>query len=153
MVDEYATVATDVTRHMSFDTAVLLSNSTINALHFPDLTTSGISDTGGGGGGGDERGSRATSFVLDGIGMCESMTESTCSTGGQNDSVQNNHTNTHQSDASVTNNFKLEKKDLAIQKKRRSRKSQYDALIDVTSFDKIETVAVIDGESEPDDVW
>lgn len=121
----------DSTRNISFDSGTLLTSSAINALHFPDLSTSGISDSGC---------NRRTSILLDGIGMCESMTESFCSTGGQDDS-------------SMMNNLKLERKDSTTQRKRRSRKSQYDALIDGTSLDKIEPVALIDEQNEPDDVW
>ncbi len=121
----------DSTRNISFDSGTLLTSSAINALHFPDLSTSGISESGC---------NRRTSILLDGIGMCESMTESFCSTGGQDDS-------------SMMNNLKLERKDSTTQRKRRSRKSQYDALIDGTSLDKIEPVALIDEQNEPDDVW
>jgi hypothetical protein len=135
MTDQYL----DATRNISFDSGTLLTSSAINALHFPDLSTSGISDSGC---------NRRTSILLDGIGMCESMTESFCSTGGQDDSSM-----FIQSDPSMMNNFKLERKDSTTQRKRRSRKSQYDALIDGTSLDKIEPVALIDEQNEPDDVW
>jgi hypothetical protein len=104
-------------------------------LHFPGLSTSGISDTAG---------SRRASILLDGIGMCESMTESFCSTGGQDDGTHNNLP----SDSYGT---KLERRDST--KKRRSRKAQYDASIDGTSLDKIEAVNVIDEHNEPDDAW
>ncbi len=131
MTDQYLSSMIDSTRNISFDAVTLLTTSTINTLHFPGLATSEISDLGG---------SRRTSFLFDGIGMCESMTESFCSTGGQDDS-------------SMMNNLKLERKDSTTQRKRRSRKSQYDALIDGTSLDKIEPVALIDEQNEPDDVW
>jgi hypothetical protein len=131
MTDQYLSSMIDSTRNISFDSGTLLTSSAINALHFPDLSTSGISESGC---------NRRTSILLDGIGMCESMTESFCSTGGQDDS-------------SMMNNLKLERKDSTTQRKRRSRKSQYDALIDGTSLDKIEPVALIDEQNEPDDVW
>jgi len=139
MADQYRTSMIDSTRNISFDAVTLLTTSTINTLHFPGLATSEISDLGG---------SRRTSFLFDGIGMCESMTESFCSTGGQDDT---HTTNALQSDISMTNNSKLERRDST--KKRRSRKSQYDAAIDGTSLDKIETVNVIDGQNEADDAW
>ena len=144
MADQYLASMIDSTRNISFDSGALLTSSAINALHFPGLSTSGISDSGG---------NRRTSILLDGIGMCESMTESFCSTGGQDDSLLINNTNTLPSDPSTTNNLKLERKDSTTQRKRRSRKSQYDALIDGPSLDKIETVALIDEQNEPDDVW
>ena len=134
----------DMTQSISIDPSALLTTSTINALHFPDLTTSGISDSGGG---------RSTNLNLDGVGMCESMTESFCSTGGQDDQTSLNNTNTHQSDTSMTSNYKLERKDSNAQKRRRSRKAIYDASIDGTTLDKIESVTVIDEQNEPDDAW
>jgi hypothetical protein len=75
--------------------------------------------------------------------MCESMTESFCSTGGQDDGIFTHNTESHSS--------KLERKDST--KKRRSRKAQYDASIDGASLDKIESVNVIDEQNEPDDAW
>ncbi|CAF0882253.1 unnamed protein product [Adineta ricciae] len=130
---------------ISFDPSALLTTSTINNLHFPDLTTSGISDSGGGGGG------RPTSFILDGVGMCESMTESFCSVAGQDDAVLVNSTNGLHPDASLRS---LEKKNATnAQKKRRSRKAQYDASTDGISLDKIEPVNAIDEQNETDDSW
>jgi hypothetical protein len=140
MAEQYFASFIDPIRGISFDTAALLTSSTINALHFPGLTTSEISDAGG---------SRRTSFLLDGIGMCESMTESFCSAMGQDETILINI----QSDISTINNSKLEKKDSITQKKRRSRKAQYDASTDGASLDKIETVDVIDEQNEPDDAW
>jgi hypothetical protein len=145
MADQYLASMIDPTRCISFDTAALLTSSTINALHFPGLSTSGISDSG--------VGSRTTSFLLDGIGMCESMTESFCSTGGPDDTMPMNNSNIYHPDTSMTNIFKLERKDSNAQKRRRSRKSLFDASIDGTSLDKIETVLVIDEQNEPDDAW
>ena len=142
MTDRYLSAMNDMTQSISIDPSALLTTSTINALHFPDLTTSGISDSGGG---------RTTNFNFEGVGMCESMTESFCSTNGQDDSILNHTTNPLQSDTSGSNNPKLERKDST--KKRRSRKAQYDASIDGTSLDKIETVNVIDEQNEPDDAW
>ena len=145
MAEQYLASMIDPTRCISFDTAALLTSSTINALHFPGLSTSGISDSG--------VGSRTTSFLLDGIGMCESMTESFCSTGGQDDLMSMNNSNNHPSDTSTTNVFKLDRKDPNAQKRRRSRKAIFDAIMDGTSLDKIETVTVIDEQNEPDDAW
>jgi hypothetical protein len=135
MADQYRTTMFDSTRNISFDSVALLTTSTLNTLHFPGLATSGISDV---------EGSRRTSFLLDGIGMCESMTESFCSNGGQDDGISN----TFQSDH---NHSKLERKDST--KKRRSRKAQFDASMDGTPLDKIETVNVIDEQNESDDAW
>ena len=129
MADQYRTSMIDSTRNLSFDTVTLLTTSTLNTLHFPNLSTSGISDSGG---------SRRTSFLLDGIGMCESMTESFCSTGGQDDGL-------------TINGSKLERKDST--KKRRSRKAQYDASVDGVTLDKIEAVTLIDEQNEADDAW
>jgi len=142
MADQYRTSMIESSRNISFDTVALLTTSTINTLHFPGLITSGMSDS---------NASRRTSVLLDGLGMCESMTESFCSNNGQDDSILNQNTNTLQLDTSGTNNPKLERKDST--KKRRSRKAQYDASIDGTSLDKIETVNVIDEQNEPDDAW
>jgi hypothetical protein len=139
MADQYRTSMIDSSRNISFDTVALLTTSTINTLHFPGLGASGISDSGG---------SRRASILLDGLGMCESMTESFCSNGCQDDPTSNY---TLQSDALGLNNPKLERRDST--KKRRSRKAQYDASIDGTSLDKIETVNVIDEQNEPDDAW
>jgi len=142
MADQYRTSMIESSRNISFDTVALLTTSTINTLHFPGLITSGMSDS---------NASRRTSALLDGLGMCESMTESFCSNNGQDDSILNQNTNTHQLDTSGTNHPKLERKDST--KKRRSRKAQYDASIDGTSLDKIEAVNVIDEQNEPDDAW
>ncbi|CAF1410696.1 unnamed protein product [Adineta steineri] len=144
MTDQYLASLIDSTRSISFDSGTLLTSSAINALHFPGLSTSGISDSGG---------NRRASLLLDGIGMCESMTESFCSTGGQDDTMIINTSNILQSDSSMINNLKLERKDSTAQRKRRSRKSQFDASVDGTPLDKIETVALIDEQNEPDDVW
>ena len=127
---------------MPFDTAALLTNSTINALHFPDLSSSGISDSPAAG-----NGHRRDSLILDGIGMCESMTESFCSNVGQDESVV---LHSQPSDAA---SHKLESKDSFTHRKRRSRKAQYDALFDSPSLDKIEMVSIIDDQNEGDDVW
>ncbi|CAF1470895.1 unnamed protein product [Adineta ricciae] len=131
MTDQYLGSMIDSTRNLSFDSTTLLTTSAINALHFPGLSTSGISDSGG---------NRRTSLLLDGIGMCESMTESICSNGGQDDSL-------------MTNNVKLERKDSTAQRKRRSRKSLFDGSVDGPSLDKIEAVTLIDEQNEPDDLW
>ena len=140
----------DSTQSISLDPSALLTTSTINALHFPDLTTSGISDTGT---------SRMVSLNLDGVGMCESMTESFCSVLEQDESVLVNNTYGLQADTSMTNSLKqVGKKDsltdnMKAQKKRRSRKAQYDASVDGVTLDKIETVNVNEEQIEPDDVW
>ncbi|CAF0784555.1 unnamed protein product [Adineta ricciae] len=131
MADQCLGSMIDSTRNLSFDSTTLLTTSAINALHFPGLSTSGISDSGG---------NRRTSLLLDGIGMCESMTESICSNGGQDDSL-------------MMNNVKLERKDSTAQRKRRSRKSLFDGSIDGPSLDKIEAVTLIDEQNEPDDLW
>lgn len=141
MAEHYLATMIDPSRCFSFDTATLLTSSTINALHFPDLSTSGISDTGDGGA------SRRTSFRLDGFGMCESMTESFSSATGHEDPILTINTNTFTSD------MKLEKRDSITQKRRRSRKSLYDASIDGVSFDRVETVMLIDEQNEADDAW
>ncbi|UJR09855.1 hypothetical protein I4U23_014077 [Adineta vaga] len=142
MTERFLSPITDMNQSISFDPSALLTTSTINNLHFPDLTTSGISDSGGG---------RPTSFILDGVGMCESMTESFCSVPGQDESVLVNSTNGLQADTSLRS---LEKKNtINAQKKRRSRKAQYDASVDGISFDKIEPVNIIDEQSEADDAW
>lgn len=138
MADQYRTSMIDSTRTLSFDTVTLLTTSTINTLHFPGLTTSGISDSAG---------SRRTSILLDGFGMCESMTESICSNGGLEDTP----TNQNLMDLSGSHSSKIERRDST--KKRRSRKAQYDASIDTSSLDKIETVNVIGEHNEPDDAW
>ena len=111
---------------LSFESVALLTTSTVNTLHFPGLSTDGP-------------GSRRTSFLLDGIGMCESMTESFCSTGGGQDDVEH------------TDPMKLERRDST--RKRHSRKSQYDEAIEGVSLDKIETVNLFDASAEPDDAW
>ncbi|CAF3532379.1 unnamed protein product [Rotaria sordida] len=146
MTDQCSVSMVDSTRSMSFETSTLLTTSTINALHFPGLTISGISDIGS---------SRPTSFISDNTGMCESMIESYSSVGGQDETILTNHTNILQLDTSITNNnFKIEKKDSITQKKRRSRKSQYDASIDaILSLDKIEPVNLFDELNEADDAW
>ena len=146
MADKNLSTNNDMTQSISMDPSALLTTSTINALHFPDLATSGISDSGGG---------RTTSLNLDGVGMCESMTESYCSVTGQDESVLVNNTNGLQSDMSLTNSLKhTGKKDsVNTQKKRRSRKAQYDATTDGFSLDKIDSVNIIDEQNESDDVW
>jgi len=150
MTDKYLSTMNDMTQSISIDPSALLTTSTINALHFPDLTTSGISDSGGGSGFG-----RTTSFNLDGIGMCESMTESFCSIPGQDETILVNNSNGLQTDTSLTNSLKtMGKKDsINTQKKRRSRKAQYDASVDGISFDKIELVNINEDQIEPDDAW
>jgi hypothetical protein len=145
MAEKYLSSVNDMTRSISIDPSALLTTSTINALHFPDLTTSGISDSGGGG--------RVTSLNLDGVGMCESMTESFYEASGHDEPTLINNSNGLQND---TNSLKsLGKKELmAAQKKRRSRKAQYDATaVDGLSLDKIETVNINDEQIEPDDAW
>lgn len=138
MSDQYRSSMVDSTRTLSFDTVTLLTTSTINTLHFPGLSTSGISDSAG---------SRRTSILLDGFGMCESMTESICSNGGLEDALNNPNS----SDLSGSHYAKVERRDST--KKRRSRKAQYDALIDTSSLDKIEAVNMIGETNEPDDAW
>ena len=140
----------DPTQSISLDPSALLTTSTINALHFPDLTTSGISETGTG---------RTPTLNLDGVGMCESMTESFCSVLEQDESILVNNSHGLQSDTSMTTSLKqVGKKDsltenIKAQKKRRSRKAQYDAAVDGISLDKIETVNLNDEQIEPDDAW
>jgi hypothetical protein len=148
MTDKHFSSINDITQSISIDPSALLTTSTINALHFPDLTTSGISDSGG---------ARMPSLNLDGVGMCESMTESFCSVAGQDETLLVNNANGLQTDTSLTtNNLKnIGKKDTlnTQQKKRRSRKAQYDAAVDGLSLDKIETMNIIDEQNEPDDAW
>jgi len=147
MTDKYLSTMNDMTQSISIDPSALLTTSTINALHFPDLTTSGISDSGGGG--------RTPSFNLEGIGMCESMTESFCSIPGQDETILVNNSNGLQADTSLTNSLKTNAKKDSInaQKKRRSRKAQYDASVDGLSLDKIELVNINEDQTEPDDAW
>ncbi|CAF4842092.1 unnamed protein product [Rotaria sp. Silwood1] len=150
MTDKNFLLNNDMTQSISLDPSALLTTSTINALHFPDLTTSGISDSGGG------NGSRGMKLNLDGIGMCESMTESFCSINEQDESnTGNNNINGLQNDITIKTNLKNigKKESLNTQKKRRSRKAQYDASIDGLSLDQIETVHVDDEHNEPDDAW
>jgi hypothetical protein len=143
MTDKNLLSFNDMTQSISIDPSALLTTSTINALHFPDLTTSGISDSGGGG--------RPTSFILDGVGMCESMSESFCSVPGHDESVLTANTTGLQMDTSTRN---LGKKDsINTQKKRRSRKAQYDASVDGLSLDKIESMNINDEHNEADDAW
>ena len=148
MTEKNISLTNDMTQSISLDPAALLTTSTINALHFPDLTTSGISDCGG---------SRTTSLNLEGVGMCESMTESFCSVSGQDDAVLANNTNNNfQNDnTSMTSSLKqIGKKDsVSTQKKRRSRKAQYDALTDGFSLDKIDPVTINEEQNETDDTW
>lgn len=141
MADQHRASIIELTRNISFDTVALLTTSTINTLHFPGLSSSGMSDPAGG--------SRRTSILFDSLAMCESMTESFCSNGGQDDSTLNSYI--PQTDTSGTAHPKVERKDST--KKRRSRKALYDASIDGASLDKIETVNVIDEHNEPDDAW
>ena len=140
MADQCMSSLIDPIRNISFETNTLLTHSTINALHFPGLSSSGTSDA--------CAGSRRTSFLLDGMSMCESMTESYSSTIGPDELMTNSF---HQLDH--VNGSKLERKDSTTQKKRRSRKSIFDASIDSPSLDKIEPVNLIDEQNEPDDVW
>jgi hypothetical protein len=149
MTDKNLSSFNDMTQSISIDPSALLTTSTINALHFPDLTTSGISDSGGGGGG------RPTSFILDGVGMCESMSESFCSVPGQDESVLTANTTGLQMDTSTTNiSRNLGKKDsINTQKKRRSRKAQYDASVDGLTLDKIEAMNINEEHNEADDAW
>ena len=148
MTDKILSSMHDMNQSISIDPSALLTTSTINALHFPDLTTSGISDSGGGG--------RFPSFNLDGVGMCESMTESFYEVSGQDELNLVNNAHGLQNDTSMTTSSlkSLGKKDSnATQKKRRSRKAQHDAAVDSLSLDKIETVAINEEQLEPDDVW
>lgn len=133
----------DTSRNVSFDSNALLSYSTINGLHFPGLSTSGISDTGSN--------SRRTSFVHDVSLMCESMTESfVLPSAGHDDSILTNQTNIVPLDPS----YKIEKRDSFSQRRRRSRKSLYDASLDGTiALDKIEPVSLIEEDDEADDAW
>ena len=144
MTDKFLSSIIDPTQSISIDPSALLTTSTINALHFPDLTTSGISDSG--------IAPRTTTLNLEGVGMCESMTESYCSTHGQDESVL---INSHADSTSMTNSLikHHNKKDLTAQKKRRSRKAQFDAATDGFSLDKIETVHINEEQLEPDDAW
>ena len=144
MTERQLSSVSDMTQSISIDPSTLLTTSTINALHFPDLTTSGISDSGGGG--------RVTSFVLDGVGMCESMTESFYEVSGHDEPTLVNNTNGLPND---TNSLKSSgKKDSSTaQKKRRSRKAQYDAAVDGSSLDKIEPVTITEEQLGADDAW
>lgn len=144
MTDKFLSSIIDPTQSISFDPSALLTTSTINALHFPDLMTSGISDSGAP--------PRTTTLNLEGVGMCESMTESYCSTHGQDDTVL---INTHVDSSSMNTSYikNHNKKDLTAQKKRRSRKAQFDAATDGFSLDKIETVQINDEQLEADDAW
>jgi hypothetical protein len=143
MTDRYLSTMNDMTQSISIDPSALLTTSTINALHFPDLTTSGISDSGGG---------RTPSFNLDGVGMCESMTESFCSVLGQDDSMLVNNSNGLQFDTPSLKSLG-KKESINTQKKRRSRKAQYDAAVDGLSLDRIETVNINDEQNDADDTW
>lgn len=146
MADKNFLITNEMIQSISIDPSALLTTSTINALHFPDLTTSGVSDSGGG---------KMPSLSLDGVGMCESMTESYCSIGGQEEALLVNTMNGLQNDTSTNHSLKnIGKKDsIAAQKKRRSRKAQYDAVNDGVVLDKIETVTIDDEQIEPDDAW
>ena len=147
MADKYLSLISDPTQSISIDPSALLTTSTINALHFPDLTTSGISDTPLG---------RNISLNLDGVGMCESMTESFCSTAGQDETPLVNTTNGLHMDTSMTTSMRkkdsLHENNKAL-RKRRSRKAQYDASIDGVSLDRIESVHLNDEQQESDEAW
>lgn len=155
MTEKILSSIVDQTQSISIDPSALLTTSTINGLHFPDLTTSGISETSNTG--------RPFSLNLDGVGMCESMTESYCSvTGFDETALLNNNANTNglQTDTSMSNSIKLNsKKDpmtesyMKAQKKRRSRKAQYDATNDGFSLDKIDIVPINEEQTEADDAW
>ena len=147
MTDKHLSSMNDMTQSISIDPSALLTTSTINALHFPDLTTSGISDSGGGG--------KGLSLNLDGVGMCESMTESFFEVPGQDETILVNNSNGLQTDTSMTSSLKNlgKKESVNKEKKRRSRKAQYDAVVDGMSFDKIETMNLIEEQTEPDDAW
>ena len=133
MADQQVASIIDPMRNFSFDSPTLLTTSTINALHFPNLTTSGISDSGNG------SSSRRTSLLLEGMGMFDSMTESFSSAVGQEELDSTN---------------KIERKESNVgQKKRRSRKSQFDATVESPALEKIEAVTLIDDQMEADDVW
>lgn len=133
MADQQVASIIDPMRNFSFDSPTLLTTSTINGLHFPNLTTSGISDSGNG------PSSRRTSILLDGMGMFDSMTESFSSAVGPDE---------------IDSMNKIERKDSnVVQKKRRSRKSQFDASVESPALEKIETVNLIDDQNEADDVW
>ncbi|CAF1977616.1 unnamed protein product [Rotaria magnacalcarata] len=146
MTDRNFSMNNEMIQSISIDPSALLTTSTINALHFPDLTTSGISDSGGG---------RTIHLNLDGVGMCESMTESFCSVGGQDESIPFNNTNGLQNETATSHSFKSlgKKESISAQKKRRSRKAQYDAAADGVALDKIETVNIDDEQNEADDAW
>ncbi|CAF3934278.1 unnamed protein product, partial [Rotaria magnacalcarata] len=75
--------------------------------------------------------------------------------GDQDDTILINHENMLQSDPSVIASLKIEKRDSFTQRKRRSRKSQFDASsLDATmSLDKIEPVYAIGEQNEADDAW
>jgi hypothetical protein len=145
MADQHFASLLDPIRSFSFDSAAILTNSTINALHFPGLANSVISDSGNASIISDNR---RASILLDGIGMCDSMTESFCSTMGQDDMIMNTT-----SPIDALNGSKIDRKDSTVQKKRRSRKSQFDASIDSPSLDRIEPVNLVDDQTEADDVW
>lgn len=149
MTDKILTSMHDMTQSISIDPSALLTTSTINNLHFPDLTTSGISDSGGGG--------RTMNLNLEGVGMCESMTESFCSVLGQDDTMLVNNSNgLHTDNTSMTNNLKNigKKPSINSEKKRRSRKAQYDASFDgCLSLDKIETMNINEDSNDQDDTW
>lgn len=149
MTDKQFTIMNDMTQSISIDPSALLTTSTINALHFPDLTTSGISDSGGGG--------KGISLNLDGVGMCDSiMTESFCEVSGHDDVnlINTNPTGHHTDNSMTTSSKNLNKKDSnTAQKKRRSRKAQYDAVVDGVSLDKIDIVNFNDELNEADDAW
>jgi hypothetical protein len=143
MTERQLSSMSDMTQSISIDPSALLTTSTINALHFPDLTTSGISDSGGG---------RVTSLNLEGVGMCESMTESFYEVSGHDEPILVNNSNGLQNDTSSLKTL-AKKEALAAQKKRRSRKAQYDAVAEGLSFDRIEPVNINDEHNEPDDAW
>jgi hypothetical protein len=148
MTDKYLSTMNDMTQSISIDPSALLTTSTINALHFPDLTTSGISDSGGGG-------EKGLTLNLDGVGMCESISESFYEAPGQDETILVNNSNGLHIDTSMTSSLKTlgKKESLNTQKKRRSRKAQYDAAVDGLSLDRIETVNINDEQNDADDTW
>ncbi|CAF1179431.1 unnamed protein product [Didymodactylos carnosus] len=122
------TTPSDMTKSV-FNYEHLLTNSTINSINFGGLTTSVTSSTSDYN---DNHHNNRNSSLFDGIGMCESMTESYCSVATSE--LGDDGTITNSPDTTITTNGtpgpKLEKKDSSgknMLKKRRSRRAQYDA--------------------------
>jgi hypothetical protein len=71
---------------------------------------------------------------------------------GQDDSMLVNNSNGLQFDTPSLKSLG-KKESINTQKKRRSRKAQYDAAVDGLSLDRIETVNINDEQNDADDTW